>query len=76
MKKFFKHLFTGKDNQTFDIARVLWAIGVVAFIGCAVYHTYFKGEFDASSYGLGFGSVLAGGGAGIGIKSIMKGEPE
>lgn len=76
MKEFFKHIFTGKDNQTYDIGRVLWAAGVLAFIGMAIYHVYAKGEFDASSYGLGFGSVLAGGGTGVGVKSMMKSEPE
>jgi len=74
MNQFFKHIFTGKDNQTYDIGRVLWAIGVIAFICFAGYEAIQKGIFDAMGYGTGFGAVLAGGGVGIGTK--IKGEPD
>ena len=37
MKKFFIHLLTGKDNQTFDIGRVTWLIGFLAILGIAAY---------------------------------------
>jgi len=32
MVDFFKHLLTGKDNQTYDIGRVTWLLGFVAII--------------------------------------------
>lgn len=70
MKDFLRHCFTGKDNQTFDVARILLAGGVLAFIGYAgfdliVHHV----KFDPMSYGTGLGGLLGGGCAGIGFKS-------
>jgi hypothetical protein len=35
MKAFFQQLLTGKDNQTYDIARVTWLVGFVAIIAIA-----------------------------------------
>jgi hypothetical protein len=37
MKQFFKQLLTGKDNETYDIGRVTWLLGILAVIGLAVY---------------------------------------
>jgi hypothetical protein len=37
MKQFFKQLLTGKDNETYDIGRVTWLLGIFAVIGLAVY---------------------------------------
>jgi hypothetical protein len=37
MKEFFKQLLTGKDNETYDIGRVTWLLGILAVIGLAVY---------------------------------------
>ena len=37
MKEFFRQLLTGKDNQTYDIARVAWLISLLAVIGVAGY---------------------------------------
>jgi len=68
MKTFLQHLFTGADNQTFDIARVLWAIGVLSFIGFAGWHVAQNHQFDPVGYGAGLGAVLAAGGAGVGFK--------
>lgn len=76
MNPFFKHLFTGKDNQTYDISRVMLCVGFVAYIIFTGFHVYTKGEFDSSGFGVGMGSFLGGSGMGIGAKAIMKGEPE
>jgi hypothetical protein len=37
MKEFFKQLLTGKDNETYDIGRVTWLLGILAVISLAVY---------------------------------------
>jgi len=37
MQKFFKQLLTGKDNETYDIGRVTWLLGILAVIGLAIY---------------------------------------
>ena len=37
MRQILKHLLTGKDNQTYDIGRVTWLLGIVAVIAIATY---------------------------------------
>jgi len=37
MNSFFKQLLTGKDNQTYDIARVAWLVSLFAVICVAGY---------------------------------------
>lgn len=67
-------LFSGKDNLTPDLGRVLWALGVLTFIGISI-ASIFKGQpWEPEQYGIGLGAVLAGGGAGIGFKKET--EPE
>lgn len=65
IKKFFMDSFTGEDNQTFDLGRLLWAVGVLALLGLTVYSVVFKGAvFSATEFGLAFaGLLMAGGGA-------------
>ncbi len=69
-----KQCLTGKDNQTYDIGRILWVIGVLIFFILAIIDDVKNGKFDPQSYGIGLGGLLAGGGAAIGLK--LKGEPE
>lgn len=61
--------FTGKDNKTIDIGRVLWAIGVLVFLSLSVYDTIRGSSFDAQTWGIGFGATLAAGGAAIAMKA-------
>jgi len=37
MKEFLKQLLTGKDNQTYDIARFTWFISTIAVLVLAAY---------------------------------------
>ena len=37
MNTFFKNLLTGKDNSTYDIARVTWLLSTIAIIALAAY---------------------------------------
>jgi hypothetical protein len=65
-----RHLFTGKDNATLDVGRVLWAWGVLSFTGLAAWSViHGHAAFDAVAYGTGFGAVIAAGGAALGFKS-------
>ena len=66
--------FTGKDNQTIDVGRILWALGVLVFLYLSVYDIIRGSKFDAQMWGIGFGAVLAAGGAAIALKA--KTEPE
>jgi hypothetical protein len=65
---FFKHSLTGGDNETWDVGRILWALGTLVFLGCTVYSLVQGAVWDAVKFGTGFGLVLAGGGLGIKLK--------
>jgi hypothetical protein len=47
---FFKQIITGIDNNTVDVARVLWVVGVVAFLGLTGFQVYKTGAFDMVNY--------------------------
>lgn len=69
IKKFLVHILTGLDNNTFDVARVLWVVSCLVFLVLAIVHVVVnKQPFDAQNFGLGAGGVLLGGGAGVGLK--------
>lgn len=63
------HTFTGKDNTTLDIGRILWFQGVVFYFGLSIYDIYRGAAFDPAAWGTGLGLVLAGGGAALALKS-------
>jgi len=69
-----KHMFTGKDNETFDLGRVLWAMSVVSFLGIGFYGTYKGTPMDYLAFGTALAALLAGGGSGLGLKA--KTEPD
>jgi len=64
-----KHLFTGIDNTTWDLGRVLWA--KISFVFCVIsgWHTYHTGTFDPQAWAIGASAILAGGGGAIALKS-------
>lgn len=64
-----KQCLTGCDNETYDIARVLWALGVVVGVGLSVISVLKGQPWDIQSYGIGFGTLLAGGGAAVRMKA-------
>lgn len=68
MNKFIKDCFTTHDGQSWDIGRVLWAVSVLTFLGCAIYALYKGQAWDAVGFGTGAGLVLAAGGAALGFK--------
>jgi hypothetical protein len=74
IRKLLKDCLTGRDNETYDVVRVLILSGGLSFIfyaGVAVFKT---GTFAMQDFGIGLGAILGGGGAGVGLKS--KTEPE
>lgn len=68
-RKFFKDIFTGRDNRTYDMGRVLWFQSVQAFIAISVYALYKGGSFDPVTWGAGLAALIGAGGAAIGLKS-------
>lgn len=69
MKEIIKHCLTGPDGVTYDPARVYLAAAVLVFLGGACVVIWKTHSLDFQSFGLGFGSLLAGGGLGIILKS-------
>lgn len=69
-----KDILTGIDGQSYDIGRVLWSVGVVSYIIYGGWHLFLDHLYNPLDYGAGFGAILAGGGAGIGLKA--KTEPQ
>ena len=67
-----KHIFTGLDGETYDISRVLWMIGVVAFLCFTGYDVWKNQKFDMASYGLAYSGLLAAGAVGVKIKESQE----
>lgn len=74
MQKLFNDLFTGKDNQTYEMGRFLWCAGCLIFFVLCLIDACSCRHFNPIEYGAGLGAVLAGGGAAIALKS--KTEPD
>jgi len=68
-KKQLKYAFTGKDNESTDIGKVLWAAGTLVFFGMSMFALWKGQPFDAWAWGSAFAAILAGGGAGLGFKA-------
>ncbi len=58
-----KDIFTGPDNQTFEIAHFLWALGVIVFLASVVYFVVHTGSYP-TNFGQDFLTLNAGGAAG------------
>lgn len=73
MTEIFKQLLTGKDNQTYDIGRVSWVIGLIAVIALAFYEVMHS-TVSIRELAEALGIVSAAGGASVAMKS--KTEPD
>lgn len=74
LRKFVVHMLTGKDNETFDISRVLLLLTGITFVGVSVFHVIATHTWDPVAYGAGAAGVLGGGAAGVAVKA--KTEPD
>lgn len=77
-----RDLFTGIDGVTLDPARVIGYGSAIAGVGVFLFNSIWSvthaGTFDAQSYGIGLGAVLAGVmavGAGVGFKAHTEPRP-
>lgn len=68
-KQVIKDSVTGKDGESYDVGRLLVAIGGMAMVGFQGYSTWITGHFDPQGFGIGLGGLLGGGCAGIGWKA-------
>ena len=64
----FKHLLTGKDNQTYDIARVAWMVSLLAVLAVASYQVMMHGVVSLRELAESLGIVSGAGGASVWAK--------
>ncbi len=70
MKALMSRLFTGKDNATPDLGRVLWAWAVLHYGALMTYAVVARGmPVDPIALGTGAATILAAGGAALGMKA-------
>ena len=67
MKDIFKQLLTGKDNETYDLGRVSWLVGMVAVIGLAAYEVMHS-SVSLRELAESLGIVSAASGASVAMK--------
>lgn len=69
LKTVLKHCTTERDNQTFDLGRLLAALAVLVAIGLTIYTVAWRGDrWDMQSYGVGLGAVFLAVGGYISMK--------
>jgi len=65
-----KQMFTGADNSTLDLGRILWAHMAVGYLVITGYHAVVSsGPLDPIAWGGGAAAVLAGGGGSLALKA-------
>ena len=69
LKQLILDTFTGKDNKTIDVGRILWASSVLSFLGMGFYGIYKGQAVDYIAFGTGCAALLAAGGAALGMKA-------
>ena len=75
--RFFRELLTSADNHTFELGRVLWALGTLALIAYQGIAIWLKGQtFSPVEFGAGVAAVLAAGGFGVAVKDKVAKAPD
>jgi len=70
MNKLLNDILKELDGNTYDVAKVLWVLGVLVFLALSITAVIMKQPWNPAQYGIGFGAVLAGGGASMGFKKL------
>jgi len=58
----------GVNNEHFDIARMGWALSILAGIGYSGFHLVAHSTFNIIEFGTGMGALLAAGGGAVAVK--------
>src|ERR1700691_5411299 len=77
--KWLQDSLTGKDNPTFDAARLIAVIGAAAYVvfwSAAVFNCGHFSASDAAAYGAGLATVLLSMSAAVKLKATVEPEPE
>jgi len=64
-----KTLFTGKDNTSYDLGRVLWAFLTVALVVQEAVAVYRGQPFDPITFSTASAAMLAGGAGALSLKA-------
>ena len=71
-----KHLLTGKDNSTHDIAKWAWMLGFLLVGGAAIYLIYAGKEISLTELAGALGIVSGSGAAAVAGKQMAGAEPD
>ena len=73
MRNTFLLAFTGRDNSTIDLGRVLWAVLTLALTLLEAHAVMWRLQpFDPVAFAGGAAAILAAGGAALGFKSATE----
>ena len=72
MKDILIHMFTGKDNSTFDLFKVFGAMAILLFFGGVIFNTVKTGSFDPTGYCTNLSILLAALAGGVKIKETTE----
>lgn len=69
MRDVVRSVFTGVDNKTWDLGRILWAKVSLVYCALTSYHAVKTGNLNAQDWAIGAGAILASGGGALGMKA-------
>ena len=73
MRNTFLLSFTGRDNSTVDLGRVLWAVLTLTLAVLEAHAALWRLQpFDPVAFGGGAAAILAAGGAALGFKAATE----
>lgn len=73
MKNILHQLFSGKDNLTLDLGRILWALMAITYM--VVTFVRSDSPLDFVVWATGAGIILAGGGGALALKAHTEPSP-
>lgn len=76
MKKILSDLFTGIDNQTYDLGRVMWAASLFSFLVMALGHVFWSHQLDYISCSAGITAINAGSAGSLAMKRKTEPQPQ
>ena len=76
MNDILKHILTGKDNSTHDIARWAWMLGFLLVGASAIYLIYAGKDISLTELAGALGIVSGSGAASVAGKQISGAEPQ
>ena len=76
MLEILKHLVTGKDNETHDVARWSWVTTTLAVIAGGIWDAVHNGNIDLMNFAQAIGILSGAHGAAVLMKKDAEPEPK